>query len=384
MIARPVAAAAFLLLAFRSGARAGTDLRYVPTLEPRRYADGWASWPLEPLHEQHPVRGSFEEIRRSKDKPIRGLYHNGVDIGIDESDPDPEAPPGRVRRVFAIEGGTVWDTATDGTCNGRVRIGHFGYGHVHPAVKPGDRIKAGEFIGWSCKDYWHIHLTEFARVSPKLAAAEKLSTLDPLLSPKLRPFVDTRPPEIPSIRFYTPAAIVWDEDPAPGKWVLEAPAIARKAGKRLWPDQLRGVVDARALIADPQSFQGFQTGRFVRLQAPHHPYRVAIAVSSLADGRVVLQRDVFRTDGTLGEDAAMPIPFDAHYAPGSRETLDVQRCLARTGKCGPVYWFRLFAGPNDAFWDTRKLPNGSYRLKVDAWDAVGNQASRTVDVRIRN
>jgi hypothetical protein len=46
-----------------------------------------------------------------------------------------------------------------------------------------------------------------------------------------------------------------------------------------------------------------------------------------------------------------------------------------------VYWFRVFPRP---YWDTTALPNGSYRLRIRAWDVAGNAASAEPTVTIAN
>ena len=49
------------------------------------------------------------------------------------------------------------------------RAGHFGYGHIDAVVLTGERSTPGQHIGWTCKDDWHVHLSEFA--SRRTAAA---------------------------------------------------------------------------------------------------------------------------------------------------------------------------------------------------------------------
>ena len=129
----------------------------MPPLE-QRYNDDFRGWPVSPQHQQHPVRGTFLDPR--PDPKLGAIYHTGVDVAVRDDRPEAGAPAGRTHRVFAIEGGVV-DEATKPGVRGNVRIGHFGYGHVDARVKKGDRVKAGEFIGWTTKGSWHVHLTEF-------------------------------------------------------------------------------------------------------------------------------------------------------------------------------------------------------------------------------
>ena len=66
---------------------------------------------------------------------------------------------GRTHRVYAIEGGVVEQATPPGVC-GNVRVGHFGYGHVDARVEVGERVRAGQLIGWTCQGWWHLHVTE--------------------------------------------------------------------------------------------------------------------------------------------------------------------------------------------------------------------------------
>jgi hypothetical protein len=49
-------------------------------------------------------------------------------------------------------------------------------------------------------------------------------------------------------------------------------------------------------------------------------------------------------------------------------------------RCDGVYWFRLFP----QFWDTTRLRDGRYEVRVRAWDVAGNVADASVPVTITN
>ena len=53
----------------------------------------------------------------------------------------------------------------------------------------------------------------------------------------------------------------------------------------------------------------------------------------------------------------------------------------RSIPCDGDYWFRLFPSP---YWNTTKLPDGRYRLRVRAWDVVGNLSKADSVVTLRN
>jgi hypothetical protein len=340
------------------------------------YADGWRGWPVAPVDEQHPIRGSLDDPRPSG-------YHIGLDIVVRDDLPAAGAPPNRTNRVFAVEGGTVEvaaNVASVGCVNRIVRIGHFAYWHADPVgtVTPGQVVEAGDPIGWTCKGMWHVHLSEWVEVDGVRTWVDPLHP-----GGKLAPFVDTAKPAIRSIRFFAPVATTWELDGA----VLVAPP----AGARLDPASLRGLVDVRAEIDDPQSFRGWLTGAFARLRSTHHPYRVRISLRRVGARGPLLDRDVFRADRVLGkgeEVTVIPpsVPFAAHFAPGSRQGLGANRCVQQApATCAGRMVLRLFAGPGSRrFWNTRTVPNGRYRLTVTAWDRRGNRSARTAMLTVAN
>jgi hypothetical protein len=326
------------------------------------YNDTWRGWPVRPRSRQHPIRGSFLDPR--PDPELGAIYHEGVDIAVRDDRPETGAPPRRTHRVYAIEGGPVL-AATPRGVRGSAHIGHFGYGHIDVVVGMGETVTPGQHIGWTCEGDWHLHLSEF------VFAGERSIVVNPLRpGGKLRPYVDRAPPVLREIRFYTPAIPEWGR--RPGTSVARLPP----AGRRLSRDSLFGLVDVRARVSDPQSFVGWFR-ELPHLAAPHHPFRLAVSVVSLATGRLVRRREVFRAEQLLD------LPTGRHFAPGTEQNLPASGCMNvhRTLRCDGVYWFRLFPL---RYWDTTRLPDGRYRLRVRAWDVAGNVSSDEVVVTIAN
>jgi hypothetical protein len=336
------------------------------------YNDDWRGWPVWPLGQQHPIRGSFLD-------PRPGGYHIGVDINVRDDQPETGAPAQRSHRVFAVESGIVSfapGTPEVGCSNRRVDVGHFSYWHTDPigVVTDGQSVNAGEQIGWTCTNLWHVHLSEWQLV-------EGISVwVNPLHSGgKLLPFADTSAPAIRAIRFSTPALPTW---------ILEHAAIwSPDAGTELPADHLQGLVDARALVGDPQSFVGW-FAELPALYADHHPQRVRFEIERVADGALVLARETFSAEVYLGAPLptlGLPVPFDHHYAPGTKQNLGAKPCLdLQPWACAGAYWLRLFAGPADSYWDTTLYPNGRYRIRVSAWDVAGNRSEATAQIAIDN
>jgi hypothetical protein len=128
-------------------------------------------------------------------------------------------------------------------------------------------------------------------------------------------------------------------------------------------------------VSDPQSFVGWFRD-LPWLAAPHHPFRLAVTITDLTTGRVVRRREAFRSE------QVPDIPAGRHFAPGTEQNLPAHGCMLRhsTMRCDGVYWFRLF--PN--YWDTTRLSDGRYEVRVRAWDAAGNLASTRIAIGIAN
>jgi hypothetical protein len=325
------------------------------------YNDSWRGWPVRPHDRQHPVRGSFLDPR--PDPELGAIYHDGVDVAVRDDRPERGAPPGRSHRVYAIEGGPVF-LATPRGARGFARIGHFGYGHIDPLVQTGETVAPGQHIGWTFRGDWHVHLSEFILTSGPPIVVNPLRP-----GGKVRPYVDTAAPEIREVRFYAPASPAWARRPTT--------SVARlpQAGSRIPRQELFGRVDVRVRVSDPQSFIGwFQ--ELPWLAAPHHPFRLAVSIVDLATGRVVRRREAFRAERLL------ELPAGLHFAPGTEQNLPAGGCMSRhaTIRCDGIYWFRAF--PRN--WDTKRLPDGRYEVRVRAWDVSGNLATASVAVTIAN
>jgi hypothetical protein len=344
----------------------------------RGYNDDYQGWPVRPRHRQHPIRGSFLDPRVGVVDGGDG-YHPGIDISVRDDEPEPGAPPGRTHRVHAIEGGRVWQVFLQQRPGGEgiVRAGHFGYGHILPVVAEGQEIAAGDLIGWTTAGEWHVHLTEWVFVDGNPA---KMARVNPLAREgKIAPYVDTAPPVIHDIAFYTPASPAWRKP--------RSVASFPKAGRRLDPASLSGLVDVRAHIEDPQSFRGWFE-EVPELETTHHPAGLHLTVRRVEDGAVIEDRRLFEGDATLGAEARLlgvtPIPISNHFAPGTRQNLRAQTVMTHGLPGRGELWFRLFASPRKQCWDTTKVRNGVYELTVRAWDVAGNTTATLVDVVVAN
>ncbi len=230
-------------------------------------------------------------------------------------------------------------------------------------MKRGDRVKAGQFIGWTTKGSWHVHLTEFH--TPSDGRRLLLNPLRP--GGKLKPYVDTAPPVIHDVRFYTPATPTWGRRVT---GVAQLPPAGRRLDKSQ-PDRdrrhpgahQRSAVVRRLVPAVPL------------LAAPHHPYRIGLLLVERPSERVVCGAP------STSPRTEIPIATGQHYAPGTKQNHPAQPALDRKVPGAGEYWFRLFQKP---YWNTTRLKNGRYLLVVRAWDAAGNRARKDIEIGIRN
>jgi hypothetical protein len=338
----------------------------------REYADDYRGWPVAPKTRQHPVRGSFLD-------PRSGFgYHHGIDISVRDDRPAPGAPPGRTHKVFALEGGPVWNVKRNlgPWKEGIVWIGHFGYGHIEPIVGLHQEVRPGQQIGWTTAREWHLHLSEWFFPDGDRERRVPVNPLD--REGKIAPYADIAPPVIHDVGFWTPARPRWR--------VGNGRAVFSRGGTRLDPGALSGAVDVRARIEDPQSFKGWWRD-VPALETSHHPAGVHLLVTRLDDGQAIVDRDVFTADVTLGEESRAlgrrPVDSSTHYAPGTRQNLRANTAVKPGAPPAQgELWFRLFARPRGLYWDTTRVRKGPYRLTIAAWDLDGNSTEATVDVTV--
>lgn len=227
---------------------------------------------------------------------------------------DVSAPDGTP--VYAVEAGTVY---SEGEQNIAVIGPHeHAYWHIVPTVRPGQRVAKHALIGHIAKAWGHVHLAE--RRGGRY--------WNPLRAGALMPFEDYGAPVVDRI-------------------------LAERGGLRLDPTALTGIVSLiseahdNPPISAPPPWQGLPVTpallrwRLVRDAAEVVPWKI------VADFRSTL------------------IPksrFAAVYAPGTRQN---------HANAPGLYRFWLVRD-----WDTRRHPDGSYRLDVEAADIRGNASRR--------
>ena len=344
--------------------------RPLPPPTANKYNDSYRGWPVGPTKATHVARGTFNDPRPTKDPS----FHFGVDISVDDDHPEPGAPAGHSHRIYAVESGVVSvppGNERAGLDGRKMQIGHFSYWHADwvGTVKPGEHVRAGQMIGWTATNEWHVHLSEWKMIDGKRVWVNPLRP-----GGKLGPTGDTTKPVIHQIEFYGPAKPKWEFYKGTKR------VFSADAGARLNPNKLQGLVDMRVWTGDPMPKQGFIKSR-PDLQAEQHPYELKIAIRSSATGKVVFTRK-FVNDVLASEKTT----FDNHYAPGTIQNLPGKLAVDEfaTTPGGNKYWLRAFDNGKSPYWDTRRMREGGYVVDVTVSDASGNRTSAHRLVQVKN
>lgn len=227
--------------------------------------------------------------------------------------------------VYAVEAGRVHhEGARSLSVVARGRT--FGYWHVIPAVAHRREVRRHQLVGRVEAPWKHLHFSESVRREYR----------NPLRRGALTPWVDPSSPRIERIEL-------------------------SRGGRALSPLAVTGLVD---VIVDA----------FDRPPLPvPAPWNDLPVTPALVRWRVLRGRQVIRPwhDPVDFRRGLLPARmFDVIYAPGTRQN--------KPGKPGR---YRFFAAHT---WDTRRLPNGLYRVEVSVADAHGNRAQAALPFTIAN
>ena len=326
-----------------AGPPARGALSFTPT-----YNDDFKGWPVAPQHRTHAVYGTFGNptTKWPSDMPgPRVGYHQAIDIL--QNDASGRHP------VFAIEGGTVHEATVaeiltplkERVRSGIISIGHFRYSHVAPSVELGEKVEAGQEIGQTCLGFWHMHLEERA------TAGGKTVMLNPLRpGGKLAPVKDTGNPFVREMRIYAKA----DETSEATR------STARPCPRRRRPRRARDGLLPLPGVAGRSHRSPARLPRIDRASpgADHRPRPDALSARHGARAHLA-----------------------ALFPPATRRSAPIAVCIVREPKdCTGKIWIRLW----ERGWDTRKVPNGSYTLKLTVEDTVGRSASKTLRLQVAN
>jgi murein DD-endopeptidase MepM/ murein hydrolase activator NlpD len=296
------------------------------------------NWPVKPFDRSHPVRANFGDPRTTFDGPPtpRSLMSsNGIfalHFGIDIATPDGTA-------VYPVRSGVASlvgrRTVSVDSGNGFVAQ----YWHIVPTVTPGQKVEAHKTVlGRVMKGYEHVHFTEI----------DHGRIVNPLAPGHLAPYDDNTPPRVSAISF------------------REA-----DTGPEILPEFVHGRV---VLIAQAYDMPAMAVPG-VWNNLPVAPALLTWRIESAKNDKVVLPEQT-------GFDVRLTLPRDdfwLYYARGTRQNMSTfsgQRAWREPG----VYLYKLGRRP----FDSARLPNGIYTLRVTATDIRGNRSSTGQVFIVRN
>ena len=258
---------------------------------------------------------------RHIDGPGPLSFHAGVDISAPGGTAVYAVAPGR---VCTLDGGSEGHPTTVGVCG---RGFEFAYSHINPVVGKNQRLVKHQLLGYVIERWGHLHFAEMWDGR----------TWNPLRAKGLTPYEDHTKPTIVSVMVYRHGRyLLASAAPLSGRIDLVVDAFDTPELKSNWP------------------------------WAKVTPALIRWSLLSEASGEVVVSNRIsvdFRSNKLI-------VPLTAVFAPGTR-----QNGSKRAG----VYNFWLVR-----HLDTAKLPNGAYRLIVQASDTRGNTASRTFRLTLSN
>jgi murein DD-endopeptidase MepM/ murein hydrolase activator NlpD len=296
-------------------------------------------WPIKPFDRQHAVRGYFGDPRTVFAGPasIHALltgggefsFHRGIDIS---------APDGTL--VYSVSSGVV--TRTDAELividsgNGTT----FEYWHLVRNVSVGDHVTRNETVlGRVMPAAKHVHLSELRNGR----------LVNPLAPGHLGPYADATSPTVGAIT-----------------------VRRRDDGPTLLPECLRGKVEFVAEASDTPAVP--VPGEWHGL--PVSPAAVSYRIASVKTGRIVVPE-------TTAMDVRDVLPASGHlwstYARGTH--MNMPQFGSRRFWYQPgVYLYKL----GEKVFDTRRLRDGVYRLRVTASDTAGNRGIGTQTFTVQN
>lgn len=292
-------------------------------------------WPIKPFDRQHPIRGDFgdprtlssEEIGEDRPRsPGSFTFHNGVDISASTGTP-----------VYPVVSGIAHVNSADFVAVTTEDRRTFQYFHIKPAVQSGQPVIAYRTILGTVRPEWeHVHLTEI----------DHFRAHNPLDPGHLEPYRDHTIPDADKLAFST------------------------ETGARLNPQALHGTIlivtsaDDQPPIPVPGHWLDF----------PVTPALIAWRLTT-STGIVIPERVVadFRHTEPRNQN------FWHVYAAGTYQNFPIFAHHLYWHRAGR-YLFNLTPTPLN----TRQLPNGRYRITVDAADTCGNHSSLTEHVKVTN
>ncbi len=302
-------------------------------------------WPFAPTTAVHPIRGSFDEPR------------DPVHIGVDVEAPRDQAP------VYAMQAGTVRNIAADHfdvyATHGRKGT-YLQYWHVKLAagIKQGTVVRRRETLGTVKPTMKHVHISEYVPGCGLVDPARPTGLLADAYNTEW-PTIGSLSAYAAGTRAFVPLSL------------SQSPADLTDPAQQVDLDHLSGTVDLRASVTDMPR---------VRMQhGPQLPLAPAAIRAYLTPAgnthRHLTMRLIFDGSKLLPDGTGLwhYWAFGTYRQNGCYFTAD--------GTCGMQMVWHV-GGPNG--FNTRSVPNGSYRYCVEALTIAGVDARHCTAVKIAN
>ena len=159
------------------------------------------TWPVKPFKKMHALRGGFDDPRYHVGaEGALSAFHFGVDIAVRDGTP-----------VYSVSSGWALRHNADVTVHRGPTDRAFGYWHIRPVVRNGQRVRVHQLLGYVRKGWGHVHFSESVGGI----------YVNPLRKSALTPYRDKTIPVVSAIRFVTPPEMS-DWKVAPSVAVLSA------------------------------------------------------------------------------------------------------------------------------------------------------------------
>jgi len=278
------------------------------------YAYGW---PVKPFHTMHALRGGFDDPRYHLGaEGALSAFHFGVDIAVRDGTP-----------VYSVSSGWALRHASDVTVHRSPAARAFGYWHIRPVVRNGQRIRIHQLLGYVRKGWGHVHFSESVGGI----------YVNPLRARALTPFRDKQAPVISAVRFLAPD------------------------GSAVDTTRLHGTVDLQAEAYDVPPVAPPGSWSVARLTPAFIWWKLWRDGTPVTDWNLSVDFGYALMPGTL---------YWSVYAPGT-----YQNKAHRPGR----YIFWLSRG-----FDTTTLADGGYRVDVMAEDPRWNSSTSSLDFPVAN
>ncbi|MDZ7373032.1 MAG: peptidoglycan DD-metalloendopeptidase family protein [candidate division KSB1 bacterium] len=308
-------------------------------------------WPFAPFDRPRPIGNTYEEYQNYGGSPY---LHPGVDILAPYFEPVFAVSDGVVKAVLTISGEYHWRIAVGETASEDTTEGWL-YAHLVRESIPfsvGDTVRAGDYLGqivpWPVAEFHHLHFVK-VRQGGMSWSPDWEAVFNPL--EVLRPLADSTGPVFEPIEST-------DARGSPFAYVRNG------SGEQLNPDSLSGAVDIVIRVGDKVGSEAWLCS----------VYELRHWVESLQQSRIVW--------GPIGLRLSHRIPHYTGTPEMARVLYSDRDGLVSRGNYDERVFYHIVTNCDgdslleiaDAEWalPCDLLPEGPYRVVVEARDASGN------------